>query len=110
MAALRITSITRDAFSSTTLWAIQVPYRMIIMKIRIVIPKPSMSCPIISDVPRVGPVLAGSGQATPKSVGANRLACSAGATPRRASRSAIAMAVEACRISPAVRPVALSLV
>ena len=73
------------------------------MKIRIVIPKPSMSCPTSLDDPRVGPVRAGSGQATLNAVGANRCAWSVGATPRRASRSAMASAVEAWRMS-AERP------
>ncbi len=46
VAALRITSMTRDDFSSTTLMATQLPYIRMIMKIRIVMPKPSMSWPM----------------------------------------------------------------
>ena len=37
--------MTRDDFSTTTLIAIQLPYITMIMKIRIVIPKASRSCP-----------------------------------------------------------------
>ena len=65
VAALSTTSITRDDFSSTTLIAIQLPYMMMIMKIRMVMPKASMSWPIAAAVvSRIGSVRAGSGHCT----------------------------------------------
>ena len=84
VAALRMTSITRDDFSSTTLIAIQFPYMMMIMKMRIVIPNASMSRPTMATVSAIGSVLAGSGHSTAKSAGAKSVAWSAGATPSRA--------------------------
>ena len=105
VAALRITSITREDFSSTTLIAIQFPYMTTIMKIRIVMPKERMSWPTAAAVSRVGSVFAGSGQVTANSAGANSAACSAGCTPSPPRRSATARAVAACRTREAVRPV-----
>ena len=75
--------MTRDDFSSTTLIAIQFPYMITIMKIRIVMPNASMSWPTVAAVSRVGSVFAGSGQVTAKSAGANSAAWSAGLTPSR---------------------------
>jgi hypothetical protein len=61
---LSTTSITREDFSSTTLIATQFPYMITIMKIRMVMPKASMSCPTAAVSLRIGSVRAGSGQAT----------------------------------------------
>ena len=111
VAALRTTSITREDFSSTTLIAIQLPYMMMIMKIRIVMPKASMSWPTAAaTVSWIGSVRSGSGHWTSNSAGANRVAWPAGATPRRSRRSPIAIAFAPCWRRPAVLPVAGSLV
>ena len=104
VAALRTTSMTRDDFSSTTLIAIHVPYMITIMKMRIVIPNASMSCPTIAAVSPIGSVRAGSGQATANWAGANRPAWFSPATPRRSRRSAMAIALAPCHASVDARP------
>ena len=96
--------MTRDDFSSTTLIAIQVPYMITIMKMRIVIPNASMSWPTIAAVSPIGSVRAGSGQVTANWAGANTPAWSSPATPRRSRRSATAIALAPCHASVAARP------
>ncbi len=104
VAAARMISIIRLLFSSTTLWAIQVPYMMIASKRNISSAEmTARSATSWASVSGTTDEAVGSGDRNARSGGTNRLVCDAGSRPRRPSRSATAIDVAAWRLMAAVR-------
>ncbi len=100
--------MTRDDFSSTTLMATQFPYIRMIMKIRMVMPNPSMSWLMPAWRSCVGSVLSGSGQRTSTCGGREQRRAVGRGDPEPVEAVATANAVAAWRTRVGVRPPAFS--